>query len=498
MNMDSDPTTSSLVELAQAIALRKLSAREVALAHLERIDQLDGFVASFVSVDREGALAAADRADAAVARGEKLGPLHGVPLAHKDMFDRAGATVACGSKIRQNYVPTQTATVLKRLDDAGAISLGALAMVEFAMGPHGYNANLRQCRNPWALDHVPCGSSSGSGVAVASHFVAGSLGSDTGGSVRCPASACGVVGLLPTYSRVSRHGAMPMSPSLDSVGPLARTARDCARLMNAIAGRDPLDATSSDAPTQDYEATLETPIKGLRVGVPTNYFGEGVSREVESRLAESLALLRAQGATIVEIPIPSWIENVADLHPLIMKAEGAANHHLWMRAFPERYSTEVRNRLQAGFFIPAVDYIQALKLRGGFLREFVDAVFSKVDVLHTPVLPRAAPTIAETTTADGPSYLAMVVSLTRNTKVVNYLGLPAISVPCGFTASGLPISFQLIGRPFSEALLLRIAHRYQMETDWRLPTPDIENWHSRREEGSATATDQRLRSPPAR
>jgi aspartyl-tRNA(Asn)/glutamyl-tRNA(Gln) amidotransferase subunit A len=472
--METDPTTLSLVELAQAIAQRKMSAREVTKAHLDRIDRLDPHVASFVSVDSEGAMAAADDADAAVARGEKLGPLHGVPLAHKDMFYRSGTSVACGSKVRKDFVPTNTATVLKRLDDAGAISLGSLAMVEFAMGPHGYNANLRQCRNPWALDHVPCGSSSGSGVAVASRFVAGSLGSDTGGSIRCPASACGVVGLLPTYSRVSRHGVMPMSVSLDSIGPLARTAEDCARLMNVIAGRDPADGTSSDVPTPDYEAGLDRPIKGLRIGVPSNYFSEGVSSEVEASLADSLDVLRSQGAIIVEIAMPLSIESVAELHPMVMKAEGAANHHLWMREFPDRYSSEVRQRLQAGFFVPAVDYIQALKLRGGFLREFGDAIFSKVDVLHTPVLPRAAPTITETTTADGPAYLSMVVSLTRNTKIVNYLGLPAISVPCGVTGGGLPISFQLIGRPFSEALLLRIAHTYQKETDWRVRTLEFD------------------------
>jgi aspartyl-tRNA(Asn)/glutamyl-tRNA(Gln) amidotransferase subunit A len=473
MRVDVDPTSLSLIDMAGAIARREISSRAVVSAHLDRVDRLDPRVASFLSVEHDEALAAADRADAAIARGDRLGPLHGVPLAHKDMFQRVGKTASYGSSPRGEPASTQTATVLSRLDAAGAISLGSLAMVEFAMGPHGYNAHLKQCRNPWRLDHVPCGSSSGSGVAVASRFVAGSLGSDTGGSVRCPASACGIVGLLPTYSRVSRRGVMPMSPSLDSAGPLARTAADCARLMNVIAGADPLDPTSSDHPTVDYEAGLGRSIQGLRVGAPINYFGDGVTAEVEAALAESRAALRALGATIVDVEIPSCFQDAADLHPLVMKAEGAANHQGWMRSFADRYTPEVRRRLQAGYFVPAVDYIQALKLRGPLLREFARQVFDDVDVLLTPVLPRAAPTIEETTTSDGPAYLAMVLSLTCNTKALNYLGLPGISVPSGFTSAGLPTSFQLIGRPFSESLLLRVAHAYQMETNWHLAAPEL-------------------------
>jgi len=339
------------------------------------------------------------------------------------------------------------------------------------MGPHGYNENLKQCRNPWQTDHVPCGSSSGSGVAVAARLVAGSLGSDTGGSVRCPASANGVVGLLPTWSRVSRHGVMPMSPSLDSVGPLARTAADCARLTGVIAGHDPRDATSSRHRVPDYEAGLARPLHGVRIGLPDRYFDDGVATGVADAIAAALEELRGLGAGAVPVAVPDAVALAADLHPLVMKSEGAANHHPWMRGAPDGYSREVRQRLQAGYFIPACDYVEALKLRGPLLRAFADAVFARADVLLTPVLPNAAPTIADTTTADGPAYLNMVVSLTRNTKPVNYLGLPAISVPCGFTAAGLPTSFQLIGRPFSEALLLRLAHGYQTRTDWHTRVP---------------------------
>ncbi len=474
MRTVSDLTQMSLVDLASAIARRKVAAREVTEAHLARIDALDDRVASFVRVDHEDALRAADRCDAMAARGERMGPLHGVPLAHKDMFYRVGRVVACGSRVRDDFVPVETATVLGRLDQAGAITLGALAMVEFASGPHGYNANLRQCRNPWGHDHVPCGSSSGSGVAVASRFVAGSLGSDTGGSIRCPASASGVVGLSPTYSQVSRRGVMPMSFSLDCVGPIARTAADCARLMNVIAGPDPLDASSSARAVPDYEAGLDTPIAGLRLGTPDSYFGEGVSAEVEAAISIAREALQSLGAHAMEVRIPASLQDVADLHPLVMKAEAASNHQLWMRHKSESYSEEVRHRLQAGYFIPATDYIQALKVRGALLNRFAEPVFGVADVLMTPVLPKAAPTIAETTTTDGPAYLRMVASLTRNTKICNFLGLPAISVPCGFTAKGLPISFQLIGRPFSEPLLLRIAHAYQKATDWHRRSPPVE------------------------
>jgi len=468
-----DPALLSLTDLADAIAARRVSARAATEAYLARIDALDGTLAAYVAVDRDGALRAADAADAAVARGDALGKLHGVPLAHKDMYHRAGAVTECGSRIRAGHRPAATATVLQRLDAAGAITLGRLAMVEFAMGPHGYNANLRQCRNPWNTDHVPCGSSSGSGVAVAARLAAGSLGSDTGGSVRCPASANGVVGLLPTWSRASRHGVMPMSPSLDAVGPLARTAKDCARLLGVIAGHDPRDATSSRHAVPDYEGALARPLAGVRIGLPENYFADGVAPEVADAVAAALEDLRGLGAVPVPVAVPEAVQLAADLHPLVMKSEGAANHHLRMRDRPDDYSREVRQRLQAGYFSPACDYVEALKLRGTLLRAFAEAVFTKADVLLTPVLPNAAPTIAETTTADGPAYLRMVVSLTRNTKPVNYFGLPAISVPCGFTAAGLPTSFQLIGRPFSEPLLLRLAHQYQGRTEWhtRVPNP---------------------------
>jgi aspartyl-tRNA(Asn)/glutamyl-tRNA(Gln) amidotransferase subunit A len=341
------------------------------------------------------------------------------------------------------------------------------------MGPHGYNQHLEQCRNPWNPEHIPCGSSSGSGVSVGARAVFGSLGSDTGGSVRCPAAVSGVVGLLPTYGRVSRHGMMPMSFSLDSAGPLTRTVRDCARFLSVIAGPDSRDATCSTEPVDDYEAKIGLRVKGIRIGIPTNYFYEGVAPEIRAALEESIQVLTSLGAEIVHLPMPESIHEVAELHPLVMKAEGAANHSNWMRAHAGEYSDQVRNRLQAGFFIPATDYIQALKVRAQLLEELLVSVFEQVDVLHTPLLPMPVPTIEESKTVSGTAYLDMVVALTRNTKVVNYYGIPAMSVPCGFSKSGLPIAFQLAARPFDESSLFQVAHAYQEATIWHKRLPGV-------------------------
>jgi aspartyl-tRNA(Asn)/glutamyl-tRNA(Gln) amidotransferase subunit A len=463
----------TMTEIADAIAARQVSSVEATRACIERIERLDPRLHFFIWSQLDEALAAARAADARQAAGQPLGPLHGVPMAHKDMFYVAGQRSTCGSKVRWDFRPDYTATVMERLDAAGAINLGGLAMVEFALGPHGYNASLEQCRNPWNPEHIPCGSSSGSGVAVGARAVYAALGSDTGGSIRCPAAVAGVVGICPTYSRVSRHGVMPMSTSLDCVGPLARTVRDCARFLRVIAGPDGRDTTASDAPVPDWEAGLGEDLRGVRVGVPEGYFYDGVADEIRAALAASLQVLRSLGAEIVHVKVPPSIHEVAELHPLIAKAEGAANHGRWMRERPRDYSDQVRNRLQAGFFVAATDYIQALKVRGQLLREFTAAVFERVDVLHTPVLPMPVPKISEAMPTSGPAYLDMVVALTRNTKVVNYLGVPALSVPCGFSTSGLPIAFQLIGRPFAEGRLFQVGHAYERATPWHGMHPSL-------------------------
>jgi aspartyl-tRNA(Asn)/glutamyl-tRNA(Gln) amidotransferase subunit A len=467
-----DWSRASLTETADAIAAGKASSRDVVEACLDRIGRLNQTLNCFVEVDSDGARTAADAADSTQRRGGKLGPLHGVPMAHKDMYYRAGKVSACGSKLRADWRAPFTATALERLDQAGAVELGRLLMVEFAMGPHGYNPNYPQCRNPWNPEHIPSGSSSGSGVAVGGRLVHAALGSDTGGSIRCPAAVSGVTGLMPTYGRVSRRGAMPMSHSLDVVGPLARTARDCARLLGVLAGADPADASSLDVPVPDYEAGLGSDRPLPTIGIARGYFDTGVHPDVAKAHDQAAEDLRRAGFIVKDVTLPAdLLDEIAELHPLVMKSEGAANHLPTMREREADYTFEVGHRLHAGFFIPAAHYVRALKLRGQYLRAFAKAAFSQADLILTPVLAIPVPTIAETTGRTGKAYLDMVVAITRNTKVINYLGLPAMGVPCGFTSNGLPTSFQLIGRPLQESALLRAADRYQQVTDWHLREP---------------------------
>jgi aspartyl-tRNA(Asn)/glutamyl-tRNA(Gln) amidotransferase subunit A len=471
-SVTTDWSRASLTDTADAIAAGRTSARDVLEACLDRIARLNGTVNAFVEIDRDGARAAADAADARQRAGARLGPLHGVPTAHKDMYYREGRISACGSKLRADWRAPCTATALQRLDAAGALELGRLVMVEFAMGPHGYNPNYPRCRNPWNPEHIPSGSSSGSGAAVGGRLVHAALGSDTGGSIRCPASVSGVVGLMPTYGRVSRHGAMPMSHSLDVVGPLARTARDCARLLGVLAGADPADASTLDAPVPDYEGELDREAPLPSIGIARGYFDTDVHPDVGRALDQAVADLKRAGFAVKDVTVPAdLVDEVAELHPLVMKSEGAANHTPTMREREADYTFEVGHRLHAGFFVPATHYIRALKLRGQYLRAFARAVFAEVDLLLTPVLAIPVPTIAETMGKTGKAYLDMVVAITRNTKVINYLGLPALSVPCGFTSNGLPTSFQLVGRPLQEANLLRAADRYQRVTDWHRQEP---------------------------
>ena len=464
-------TALSLCEAADAVARGALSATDLVEAALARIDRLNPDLHAFVRLEPEDALARAGAIDRDRSSSGPAGPLAGVPLAHKDIYYRAGKVSGCGSRIRRDFRPARTATVLDRLDAAGAIDLGGLAMVEFAMGPHGFNAHLPRCRNVWDFERIPCGSSSGSGTAVAGRLVYAALGSDTGGSIRCPAAANGVAGINPTMGRVSRFGCMPMSWSLDVMGPLARTVRDCARVLGAIAGADENDATTSAEPVPDYEATIEQSVRGLRIGIPAGYFDEDLDPGVAAVIEATHGVFKGLGVTLVPVAMPALLDTVSAIHPLLMKVEGAANHLPWKRAHDADYSDEVGKRLQAGFFIPATDYVNALQYRAHALRVFADAVFGACDALLTPVLPMPTPTLADTAYRDGPAYLKMVVGLTRNTRVVNYLGLPALSVTCGFTPCGMPTSFQLIGRPFAEALLFRLGHQYQRETDWHRRWP---------------------------
>ncbi len=472
-----DVTALTLREAAVAISERRLHAEALVEASLDRIERLQPVLNCFIRVTAEAARFKARAADMSVKAGHALGPLHGVPLAHKDMFYRAGEVCTCGSKIRAGFVPDHTATVLARFDAAGAIELGRLNMAEFALGPTGHNDHFGRCRNPWNPDHITGGSSSGSGAAVAAGLVFGALGSDTGGSVRLPAAMCGVVGIKPTQGRVSRCGAMPLSHSLDCIGILARNVGDCARLLSVIAGSDDRDGTASRRPAQDFERGLDeaggaNALAGVTVGVPDRYYYEETDDEVAELLAKSRAVLAGRGAKIVEVPIGDH-GAIAELATIVMTAEGAALHLPWLRDRAPDYSDQVRARLLVGLGVPATLYEQALQARARLLDELLRQTFSQCDVLHVPVIKLPVPAAAETDVGGSAGMADVLSRIVAATRPLNYFGLPALSVPIGFTRNGLPQAMQLIARPFREALLFRIGAAYEAVAGRRGERPPL-------------------------
>ena len=466
------PGDLSLTEAAEAVREGDVSSEELTRACLDRIDDRAARLNAFISVEREEALAAARDADRERAAGRIRGPLHGVPLAHKDMYYRKGRVSTCGSKIKRNYVPDVTATVLERLDAAGALYVGGLNMSEFAAGPTGHNEHFGDCRNPWNTEHITGGSSSGSGAATADRMIFGAMGSDTGGSVRLPAGLCGVVGLKPTYGRISRYGAMPRSWSNDTMGPLCRTVADCALMTAVIAGEDPNDPTSAAIPVDDYAAAAEQPIDGIRIGIPRGYFEDGVVDDVAAVMASVAGVLERAGATLVDVAVPD-LKPVYRLGDIISKSEAASYHGKWVRSRPQDYGEHTRTRTEAGFHIPATHYLDALRLRGRHTEDFLANVLNQSDVLLAPVIPMLTPRIDETafdSAAAVPEAVSMMTSLTRP---INYLGLPSLSVPGGFGPGNLPISFQIIGRPFDESTLFAVGGAYQRATDWHTVAPNL-------------------------
>ena len=463
----------SLAAAAKAITDKTISSVEMTAACLKRIKAIGGTLNAIADVNRETAMVAAKRADETLAKDGPMGPLHGVPLAHKDMYYRAGRISGCGSKIRADFVPTETGTVLDRLDSAGALDIARLNMVEFALGVTGHNEVMPTPRNPWNTDHITGGSSSGSGASVAARLVYGAMGSDTGGSIRFPACCNGIVGIKPTWSRVSRFGAMPLSPSLDTLGPLARTVEDAAMMFQAIAGHDPRDPTSSRLTVPDYLNNLGQSLNGLRVGIPETYFYDATTPEITDLVRASLDVLVDAGAELVPVTIPASITVTNSLTSLITATEGASIHQAWLQDRPGDYGNQTRARMSSGLTTPATRYLQARKLRAPILAEFAEAVFEKADVLHCPVMISAIPTIAETDLSANPGFAEFITKMGHCTRPINFLGLPAVTVPCGFTANGLPTAFQVVARPFDEATMLRVGHAYQKATDWHKMAPPI-------------------------
>jgi aspartyl-tRNA(Asn)/glutamyl-tRNA(Gln) amidotransferase subunit A len=468
-----EPADLSLTEAADAVRRRRLSAVELLDSCWANIEKANKDLNATIWLDYERAKRAARKADQAVKKKAKLGRLHGLPLLHKDMYYQEGLVSSCGSRIRKEFRPERTATVLERLAAAGAYAFGGLNMAEFAQNPTGHNREFGDCRNPWNLPYITGGSSSGSGAAVAARMTYAALGSDTGGSIRLPAAACGVVGIKPTQTRVSRAGVMPLSFSADNVGPLARTARDCARILAVIAGHDPLDPTSSREKVENYEAALDGKIRGMRIGVPTTHFLDGVDKPVAAALDEAMRVLAKRGAKVERITLP-LIDAVLAYAGIVSRVEAAAIHATWMRERPHDYAPHISSRLYASYAIPAPYYVEALARRGPILKEFAKEVFARVDVLATPTIRTCLPTLAETDLDRGPPGTeAKFMGVAANTRIFNYLGLPAVSVNCGFDPNGLPIGLSLAGRPFAEARILKLADAYQQDTDWHRRRPPV-------------------------
>jgi aspartyl-tRNA(Asn)/glutamyl-tRNA(Gln) amidotransferase subunit A len=460
----------SLVDVADALRRGDVTSVAVTELAVERLARLGSTYNCTMTLDADRAIDRAKRLDDARRNGGSTGLLHGVPLAHKDLFYRAGRRVTFGSPIHKDVVANSTATVLQRLDHAGAIDAGTLQLSEFAYSPTGYNKYFGHCRNPWNTESVPGGSSSGSAAAVAGRLIYGSLGTDSGGSARHPAAMCGVTALKPTQTRVSRAGVAPLSFSLDCVSPLARTARDCARLLSIIAGSDRDDATTSEKAVGDYEVGLTGDIRNITIALPRVYYHDLVTDEVAAVLNRACAVLRERGAAMIDTSPPD-MGLINGLAQAVMAVEAATVHRKWLADRRDDYADVVRSRIEPGLFLPATRYCEALSMRASITNEFIQKTFGAADVVLTPAISIPVPSIAETTTDEPAKVAQRLGALTHCTRGINYLGLPAMSVPAGFTANGMPCAFQLIGRPFAEGVLLKVADAFQRVTDWheRLP-----------------------------
>jgi aspartyl-tRNA(Asn)/glutamyl-tRNA(Gln) amidotransferase subunit A len=467
--MSRDLALLSASDLARAIRSGAATARQAVEDNLARIEALNAKLNAFIALDATHARAAADLADSQARRGRFDGPLHGVPLAHKDMYYRAGRIATCGSNLRRDWVATTTATALRRLDDAGALDLGTLNMAEFAFGPTGHNWCVGHARNAWNPDHITGGSSSGSATGVAARMFHAALGSDTGASIRVPAHFCGVVGIKPTWGRVSRAGAMPLSWSLDTVGPLTRTVEDAALILGLIAGADPADPTASSEAVPDYVAGLARGARGLRIGVPTRFFTD-CDDETRRLLADAERVFAGLGAQIVPVEPPD-MDRLNAFCSMVLSCEAVTIHREWLRTRPQDYGDQVRARLEAGLMIPAAYYLDAMRARGPMLDDFSARVFGQCDMMLAAVTDSAAPTIDETSFGPGPDLGVKLGRFTKFTRCINYLGLPGLTVPAGFAANGLPVGFQLVGRPFDEATLFAAGHAYQQATEWHRRVP---------------------------
>ena len=447
---------ATISELGMCYRTGDVSPVKVVDALLDRIDKCGDETEAFITPTAERACAEAHAAETLLRAGVDLGPLHGIPIALKDLFHTAGIRTTSGAKARDRFVPDTSASVAKRLSRAGAVLIGKTNMVELAFGPYGLNPHYGTPRNPWGKDRVPGGSSSGSAVAVAAGLAPAALGTDTGGSIRIPASFCGVVGLKPTLERVSRAGATPLSWTLDSIGPLTRSVEDAALVFEAIAGPDPADPVTLNRPPVDVMRGLKRGVKGLRIGFVRDPFCDGADAEVLSAVESAAGVLRDLGGEVIDLPFPEARaaldeEREGRGSAMIMSVEGYACHRALIERHGEMMDARIRARLELGASFSAPDYAMALQRREP-LRIAARETLRDVDAAICPTMPTVAPRIADVDVAP--------VRLT--TRLVNFLGLCAISVPCGWSDENLPIGLQIIGKPYDEARILRVAHAYQL------------------------------------
>jgi len=461
----------SVAELCRLIRKKEVSPVDVVKAHLTRIEAFEPALNSFITLLPEQAMGEAREAEREIQAGQYRGPLHGIPIGLKDVFQVKGVRNTSGSKIFDHFVPDFDSTVALKLKEAGAILLGKLNLNQFSYGTTGENPDYGNMHNPWELDRVTGGSSGGAASATASAQCALAMGTDTGGSIRIPSALCGLVGLKPTYGRLSRYGITPLSWSQDHPGPITRTVEDCALVMNAVAGYDPRDTSSANISISDFTQALTNKIKGLKVGVPKEFFEEPIDSEVEHSVRNAIELLSQLGAEVLEISWPMYHESKA-ISSTILMAEATTYHSQLMKQHSSNLDPKVRLRLEAGYFISAVDYLQAQRARRLFYQRSCD-LFKKVNLLAGPTVPIPACKIGTEEVQIGKTRLGVLPALSQYTRSFNLTGFPTITVPCGFSKNGLPIGFQMAGKPFDEMTVLRAAFAYEQATDWHQRRPMI-------------------------
>jgi aspartyl-tRNA(Asn)/glutamyl-tRNA(Gln) amidotransferase subunit A len=485
----------TIAELSEQLRRRRVSATEVTQASLARIAAVDPQIHAFLRTDEKGVRHAAAESDARHARGQPLSPLDGVPLALKDLFSTEGIETTAGSKILEGYHAPFDATAVARLKAAGAVILGKAAMDEFAMGSSNENTPFAKVHNPWDRTRVPGGSSGGSAASVAARECYGALGTDTGGSIRQPAALCGVAGIKPTYGRVSRYGVVAFASSLDQVGPIARTAEDCALLLQAIAGRDPRDSTSAETAVPDFlapakEATGERPLAGLRLGVVKEHFAAGIDPQVERSVRAAIVRLESLGCSVREVSLPHGGADAVATYYIVATAEASSNlarydgvryglrakahglQEMYLRTRAEGFGSEVKRRIMLGTYVLSAGYYDAYYLKAQKVRTLIrrdfEKAFEEVDAVVGPTSPTAAFRLGEKANDPLQMYLADLYTI-----ACNLAGLPGLSIPCGFTEGGLPIGLQLVGRPFDEATLFRAALPFERALDLAHQAPPI-------------------------